>query len=145
MRAAAVKFGVDESTVRLWTERAGDERLDRVDFTSRLSAPTRTLRVSADVEALILDIRRELRDQSALGEYGPIAISAELLRRKCSVLPSLTTIKRVLRRRGALDGNRRIRRRSPPPGWYLPDVSQRKADIDSFDVIEDLNAAPHAL
>ena len=40
-------------------------------------------------------------------------------------LPSVRTIGRILERRGALDGRRRVRRPAPPPGWYLPDVADR--------------------
>jgi len=48
------------------------------------------------------------------------------------------TIGRILRRNGLLDYHHRIRRVAPPPGWYLPAVAQRLAEIDAFDVIEDL-------
>jgi len=48
------------------------------------------------------------------------------------------TIGRILRRNGLLDGQRRTRRAAPPPGWYLPVAAQQLAEIESFDVIEDL-------
>ncbi len=51
-------------------------------------------------------------------------------------MPSVRTIARILERRGALDGQRRVRRPPPPPGWYLPDVAARQAELDSFDVVE---------
>jgi hypothetical protein len=53
-------------------------------------------------------------------------------------VPSVRTIARVLDRRGALDARRRTRRPAPPIGWHLPDVRDRRAELDSFDVIEGL-------
>lgn len=50
-------------------------------------------------------------------------------------MPSVRTIGRILERSGVLDGRRRIRRPAPPPGWYLPDVAAREAELDAFDVI----------
>ncbi|MEO7725389.1 MAG: hypothetical protein ABIU29_12010 [Chthoniobacterales bacterium] len=37
-----------------------------------------------------------------------------------------------------LDAQPRVRRAAPPVGWYLPAVAAGLAEIDSFDVIEDL-------
>jgi hypothetical protein len=53
-------------------------------------------------------------------------------------VPSVRTINRILARRGALDGRKRTRRPAPPKGWYLPDVAQALAELDSFDIIEGL-------
>ena len=53
-------------------------------------------------------------------------------------VPTARTIGRVLERRGALDANRRIRRPAPPPGWYLPDLAARQAELDSFDIVDGL-------
>jgi hypothetical protein len=89
------------------------------------------------LEKQILERRRYLRDESPLGEYGPAALRRVLLEND-SHAPSLSTIKRVLLRRGALDGKRRIRRKAPPSGWHLPDVRDKRAELDSFDLIEDL-------
>jgi hypothetical protein len=55
-----------------------------------------------------------------------------------ATVPSVSTIGRVLERRGALDGQRRIRRPPPPRGWYVPDVAAGRAELDSFDVVEGL-------
>jgi hypothetical protein len=58
-----------------------------------------------------------------------------------------STVKRMLRSLlrvsrtstpGALDGQRRVRRLPPPRGWYLPEVAQDRAELDSFDIIEGL-------
>lgn len=89
-------------------------------------------------EDLVLTIRRELKETSALGEYGTPAIYRDLLGRGTPHLPSIRTISRILQRRGALDSRRRVRHRPPPPGWYLPDVAATQSELDSFDVIEDL-------
>jgi putative transposase len=90
------------------------------------------------MQELILRVRKELKESSALGEYGDAAIRRELLQREIAAVPSVRTIGRVLERHGVLDGHRRIRRPAPPPGWYLPDVAERRSELDSFDVVEDL-------
>jgi hypothetical protein len=48
------------------------------------------------------------------------------------------TIGRILERRGALNGRRRIRRPSPAPGWHLPEGSSQAQELESFDFIEGL-------
>jgi len=58
--------------------------------------------------------------------------------RSLRVIPSVATIARILSRRGALDGRKRVRRQAPPPGWYLPDVAALRSEMDNFDAIEDL-------
>jgi hypothetical protein len=47
----------------------------------------------------------------------------------------------VLARHGLLDGAHRQRRPAPPKGWYLPDLAAGRAELDSFDFIEDLKIA----
>jgi hypothetical protein len=79
-----------------------------------------------------------LRTKSDLGEYGPEAIQRELQQRGERVIPSVATIARILSRRGALDGRKRVRRQAPPPGWFLPEVAVQRAEMDNFDAIEDL-------
>ena len=90
------------------------------------------------MERRVLALRRELR-QGDLGFVGAQAIQ-DVLRaeRPDRRLPSLRTIGRILKRHGALDAVRRVRRMSPPAGWYLPDVAAGQAELDAFDVIEDL-------
>lgn len=138
-RAAARRLGVPVSTVQLWLARAGGLPLDEVDWRDRPHAAARVRRTTAETEDLVLSVRRELRDETALGEHGAAAIRRELEARGLpGPLPSVRTIGRVLERRGALDGRRRVRRPAPPPGWYLPDLADRRAELDSFDVIEGL-------
>ena len=83
-------------------------------------------------------LRRDLRETSALGEYGARAIHREWPEIAWGPPPAVRTIGRILERRGALDGQRRIRRPAPPRGWYLPPVARGLADCDCFDVIEGL-------
>ncbi len=127
------------STVQYWVERAGSQRLDRVDFSDQPRGPRQPAnRTSTELEDLVLTVRRELKETSALGEYGQAAIQRELKRRGLRDIPSERTIGRILERRGALDGRKRVRRPAPPPGWYLPRLAQRQLELDSFDIIEGL-------
>jgi hypothetical protein len=73
-----------------------------------------------------------------LGEYGAVAIERELNAQEIANVPSVRTLARILKREGAVDGHGRVRRPAPPRGWYLPEVAQRRAELDSFDIIEDL-------
>lgn len=86
----------------------------------------------------MLSTRRQLRDHSDLGEYGAAAIHRALQDRGLGPLPAPRTIGYILERRGALDGQRRVRRPAPPPGWYLPEVAAGRAELDSFDTVEGL-------
>ena len=83
-------------------------------------------------------MRTELGQCSDLGFHGAEAIHEALTARKVEPLPSVRTIHRILDRRGALDGQRRIRRAAPPPGWHLPEVASKRWELDSFDVVEGL-------
>lgn len=137
-RAVARAFGVSLGTVQYWVRRAAGQRLDRVDWGDRPSAPRHTRRTRPELEALVLEVRRELREASALGDYGAAAIHRALEERGVLPLPAVRTIGRILERRGALDARRRVRHRPPPQGWYLPAVAARQAELDSFDVVEGL-------
>jgi hypothetical protein len=76
-----------------------------------------------------------------LGEYGADAIERTLHQELPQVPVSRATINRVLKRHGATDAHRRVRRPAPPKGWYLPDVLAGTAEVDCFDFIEDLKIA----
>jgi hypothetical protein len=141
MREVALAFGVSVGTVAYWVTRARGAHIDRVSFSSR--RPGRpSNRTPAAVEQRILSLRSTLREHSALGEYGPDAIGQELREDDALAhLPGRTTIYRVLARHGALDSLRRQRRPAPPKGWYLPELAAGRAELDSFDFIEELKIA----
>jgi transposase-like protein len=138
LRAVARRLGIALRTVQRWYRRAKGQRLDRIDWADQPKTPRRTRRVSLSIEDLVLDLRRFLQQSSDLGEFGAAAIHRELLARDCPDPPSVRTIGRILWRRGALDYRRRIRRPPPPLGWYLPDLAQRRAEADAYDVVEGL-------
>ena len=139
MRSVARRHGVGLATVQLWVARAGGRPLGDVDWRDRPSAPGRTRRTGPDTERLVLELRGSLRDASALGEHGAAAIRRELeALGGPGPLPSVRTIGRILERGGALDGRRRVRRLAPPAGWYLDDLRERRAELDSFDFIDGL-------
>lgn len=142
LRASARRFGVSLLTVQRWVGRAGTKPLEEVVWADRSSAPgAQAHHTPADVEDGILRLRRELRATSVLGEYGAVAIRRELfaLGDAPSAVPSVRTIGRILDRRGALDRRGRQRRPAPPPGWYLPAVAGRRAELDLVDSIEGLH------
>ena len=135
-------FRVSLHTVQYWLARARAQRLDRVDWGTRPSGPRRPRnRTAPRVEASVLALRHELQEHDILGEHGAAAIRHALLAAGTEGVPALRTIGRILERHGALDHRRRVRRPPPPPGWHLPAVAARQAELDSFDVIEDLKLA----
>jgi len=140
MRAVARESRISLSTVQRWVQRAAGARLDRVDWDDRPTGCRRAVnRVSVETEDLVLRLRRELKQTSDLGEYGAVAIHREWQQQEGPpAIPSVRTIGRVLERRGALDGQRRMRWPAPPRGWYLPAVAHREADLDSFDIVAGL-------
>jgi len=139
LRQTALRFGVSLATVQFWVARAKDLRLDRVDFADRpLGACRPANRVPRKIEQQVLAIRRQLKDQSTLGEHGALAIRQALLARRIKHCPSLRTIGRILLRQGVLDGRRRVRRPPPAKGWFLPEVAAGRAEIDSLDTVTDL-------
>ena len=125
-------------TVQRWVARAAGQRLDRVDWHDRPPIAHTIHRTDRDTEDLILTLRRQLKEESDLGEFGAQAIHRALVAQMHPAVPTVRTIARVLERRGALDGRRRVRRLPPPRGWYLPDVAQGHAELDSFDIVEGL-------
>src|SRR5262245_15644137 len=139
LREVARRFKLTLSTVQFWVARAGRQRLDRVDWADRRDGPRAPAnRSPRELEDLVLSLRAELKDNSDLGEFGADAIRAALRERGLSPPPARSTINRILERRGALDGRRRARRPAPPPGWYLPDLTTHRAELDSFDIVEGL-------
>jgi hypothetical protein len=139
MQHVADEYHVAKSTVALWVERARGKRLDRTDWTDKSSGQeTPHNRTALPIEQCVLQLRKELKETSPLGEYGADAIKDEMERRGCIHSLSRPTINRILQRHGMLDGKRRQRRTPPPTGWYLPDVAHGLAELDQFDFVEDL-------
>ena len=142
IRRAARKFRVPVSNVKRWVDRARGERLDRVAFADQPSAPRLVHnRTSAEAERLVLSTRQQLRDTSALGEFGAAATLRELHSRGANHPPGLRTIGYILERHGAVDYRRRIRRKPPVAGWHLPPVAAGLAEVDQFDFVEGLVTA----
>lgn len=139
IREIARKLRVSRPTVERWIERAQSKRLDRTSFNDLSSAPhTVANRTNSETEELVLNIRKELKEQSVLGEFGALAISREFHARGLRPVPAVRTIGRILERGGALDYRRRVRRTPPPKGWYLAAVASGYADIDLCDFVEGL-------
>jgi hypothetical protein len=139
MRAVARQFGVSLRTVQRWVQRAGEGSLREADLHDRPKTPHQIAnKTDAALEQRICALRHELQKQSALGFRGAQAIAGQLVAEGITPVPSVRTIGRILARHGLLDAQARIRRTAPPPGWYLPAVREGRAELDSFDVIEDL-------
>ena len=112
-----------------------------MDFSDRPGGCTAAANRTDDrIERRVLNLRRSLRKQSDLGEFGAEAIRRALIERrpKLKHIPSVRTIGRILSRHGALDGRARIRRPPPPRGWHLPDVAAERVELDSIDIVEGL-------
>lgn len=141
-RSVARHFGVRVRAVQYWLARARGQRLDRVDWSDAPTGPrVPAHRIPQAMEDRVLNVRRELKDNSDLGEFGAAAIRRELTQLTLPFsesIPAVRTIGRILERRGALDGNQRVRRPPPPRGWFLPDVAAKSEELDSFDIVEDL-------
>ena len=91
MRSVARQFGVSLSTVQYWVKYAGDRRIDRIDLASKPTGATPPHNhTRPEMETLLVDTRRELRDTSALGEYGALAVYQELTLRGLTGVPSVS-------------------------------------------------------
>jgi hypothetical protein len=140
MHVVAERLGISLSTVSFWVERAKGWRLERADFSDHKSGCAWN-RLAPSVEQHIAQLRKTLREESVLGEYGAQAIQTALSAEMSYGVPSIATINRALSRQGLQDGARRIRRPPPPKGWYLPALATGEAELDSFDLIEELKIA----
>ena len=111
----------------------------RLDWSDQSTVPRRQGRQTpVRLPRRVLSLRPELR-QGDRGFIGAQSIHAALRAGSPKArLPSRRTIGRILQAHGALEGVRRVRRSAPPAGWYLPDVAAGTAELDAFDVIEDL-------
>lgn len=138
-RAVARRFGVSLGHLQHWLARAHGRMLSAVQWADLPRAPHQQARqTSPAIQRRVLALRQELR----LGHLGFVGAQAiqDALRHQLpeDPFPSVRTIGRILKAHGALDAVRRVRRLSPPPGWYLPEVAAGRAELDAFDVIEDL-------
>jgi hypothetical protein len=139
LRHVARTFRVMLSVVQRWVERAKGQRLDRVDWSARPTGVRRaTNRTEVNIERRVLSVREELGKTSDLGDHGAVAIRRTLLEGGVVHPPSVRTIGRIIKRAGVLDGHRRVRTTAPPIGWYLPDVADGRAEVDSFDTVSGL-------
>jgi hypothetical protein len=139
LRSVARQFRTSLSVVQRWVDWAADRPLETVDWSGRQAGCRHSAkRTNHQVEELVLEIRKCLREESALGEYGAEAIHREMAARGLKDIPSVRTLGRILERCGVLDGRRRRRYQAPPSGWYLPEVAAGFAEMDSFDIVEDL-------
>jgi hypothetical protein len=139
-RQVATAFGVALSTLQWGLTRAGTAPLDQVDWSTHPRAPGRAHNcTSPEVALAVLACRQRVATTSALGFYGaPIIADTWRAERTRLPLPSVRTIGRILQRHGVLDGRRRLRRQAPPPGWSVPALHLRQAEVDAFDGIEGL-------
>ena len=114
-RAVARRFGVSLCTVQRWVKRAQGKRLKRVEWSDRRRGPVVAVnRTKPEMEARILEARRELRLVSDLGEYGAMAVHDALQQGGIRNVPNVRTIGRIFARYGLLDPRRRNRWSAPP-------------------------------
>src|SRR5215469_8021035 len=134
LQRVATEYRVAKSTVEFWVKRAKGKRLDRTNWTDRSGGQeTPHNRTTIQIEQCVLSLRKELKENSPLGEYGADAIKEEMERLGCINPVARSTINRILERNGMFDGRKRQRRPPPPTGWYLPDVAHGQAELDQFD------------
>ena len=139
LREVAKTFNVTKSTVQRWVAAAKGKRLDRVDFQNKRTGPKKPKnKPSATLEKRVLQLRKDLKEKSALGLHGAEAIRDEMHRRSDTDIPASRTIANILKRKGMVDKRTRMRRPPPPPGWYLPGLLQRKHELDNVDILEGL-------
>ena len=139
IRAVARTFGVTKATVQRWKNHAKGQRLDRVDWNNQLDGTTKPVnRSTEEVEQCVLTLRKQLKENSPLGEHGADAILREMERQRCPIPPSRATVNRILKRHGELDGRQRKRFKPPPTGWYLKPLARKLVELDQFDYVEDL-------
>lgn len=127
------------STISHWVRHAGDERLDRVDWSGRSRRPRRNPRAyAAKVVQAALKARRWLRRYDALGDYGPAAIRSRLLQLGQTAPCERTIARWVAQAEPQATSARPVH---PPRGWYLSRVAAATAELDRVDVVEGLRLA----
>lgn len=135
----ARQFGVALATVQLWVNRANGKSLEQINWEDGSHTPhSHPKQTSAQREQVILDARIFLGKSSDLGEFGAKAIRTHLLSLNYLAVPSTATINRILEKNGVFDKKRRVRRKPPLPGWYVPEIALKLVDIDETDYVEGL-------
>src|SRR5688572_10534443 len=79
IREVARRYCCGVATVHLWVRRVGDRPLSEINWNDRPSLPHSIQRTVRIIEDLVLNLRRELRESSVLGEYGAAAIHGSCL------------------------------------------------------------------
>jgi transposase len=139
LRSVARVFGVSLRTVQYWVGRAQGKAFESVDWSSHKPGPKHPpSRCSQESEDKVVEARRYLKEEDALGYYGAAAIREHLLELGLGERPSERTINRILERRGLLDATHRVRFPAPARGWYLPDVREGLSELDLWDRVEGL-------
>jgi transposase len=139
LRSVARVFGVSLRTVQYWVGRAQGKAFESVDWSSHKPGPKHPpSRCSQESEDKVVEARRYLKEEDALGYYGAAAIREHLLELGLGERPSERTINRILERRGLLDATHRVRFPAPARGWYLPDVAGGLSELDLWDRVEGL-------
>src|SRR3954453_5493429 len=101
MRAVARRFRVSLCTVQRWVARGKGKRVDRTDLADRAGGcRASSRRTAAATEDLVGATRADLKANSALGEYGAVAVRRRLVKLAVDDPPSVRTINRIFRRRG---------------------------------------------
>ena len=138
LRWVARRFRVALGTVSKWVRRAQGQRLDRVDWHDRPSGnPQPPHRTPTRIVRRVLQLRQWLKRHSPLGEYGALALRAQLQAEALTPLPAVRTIGRILVRHDQVQRGR-LRRPPPPPGWDLPALADGHTELDAFDVVAGL-------
>jgi len=138
-------LGWDWGTCKYWLARTRGQKLERViGRTNRTRLASKVVKPNVVLQRRILALRQELR-QGDLGFVG-----AQAMQMRWS-LPAPKANCRACEPSGACSNAMALwmpfgglRRSAPPAGWYLPDVASGDAELDAFDVIEDLSAGSGA-
>ena len=138
LRAVARRFGVGVATVAHWVERAKGQRLDRVDWSDRSSAPHQTRRTDALLEDLVLQARRDLA-QSDLGAIGADAIRQRAAWTRASPrCPRCGPSTASSAAGGPWTAARGRAGPLRPQAGICPTVARAEAELDSIDIVEGL-------
>ena len=78
IRSVARKFRVSKPTVERWNNHAKGKRLDRINWNDQPDESVKPVnRSNENVEHCVLTLRKQLKEDSPLGEHGADAILRE--------------------------------------------------------------------